>query len=117
MLSIRPEQMQTLSEAARKGFDDMMVVHLKKFFPQRAKVAGEAKLREFIRSGVKRAATYNIKAKRDVSRYIDLMMTFGPDFDKDKQLPWAGEILKTRNSPELKISVLLKTAGKHLRGA
>ena len=92
-----------------------MVPHLKKFFPDFCEAAGEPKVREFIRYGVKRAASYQITAKRDVSRYIDLMVSLGADFDKDKQLPWAGEILRTRNSPDARISVLLKTAEKHLR--
>ncbi len=35
----------------------------------------------------------------------------------DKRLPWAQEILRTRNSPEARVSVLLKTAQEHLRGA
>lgn len=39
------------------------------------------------------------------------------DFDKDKNHPWAGEILRTRNSADKRISVLLKTAAKHLKGA
>lgn len=108
--------MAKFSEAALKRFEDMMVVHLNKFFPRRTKGADESKVREFIRHGVKRAASYNIKAKRDVSRYIDLMMTFGADFDTNKQIPWAGQILKTRNSPEARISVLLRTAQNHLRG-
>ena len=117
MLTLRPAQMQRFSEVALKSFEDMMVVHLNKFFPVRSKAAGEPKLRAFVRYGVKRAAAYNIKAKRDVSRYIDLMITLGADFDTNEQLPWAGEILRTRNSPEARISVLLKIAQKHLRGA
>lgn len=117
MFAIRPDQIAKFSEAVLKQFEDMMVVHLKKFFPRRTTVAGEPKVREFIRYGVQRAASYNIKTKRDVSRYIDLMVSLGADFDKDKNIAWAGQILQTRNSPEARISVLLKTAQKHLRGA
>jgi len=117
MLAIRPDQMRNFSEAALKQFEDMMVVHLNKFFPQRTKAAGEPTVRKFIRYGVQRAASYNIKAKRAVSRYIDLMMSFGADFDKSKRLPWAGEILRTRNSPEVRISTLLRNADRYLKGA
>lgn len=116
MLAIRPEQMQVFTEAAVKRFEDLMVVHLNKFFPERSKAAGETNVREFIRYGVKRAAAHNITAKRDVSRYIDLMATFGSDFDTDEKLPWAREILATTNSSEVRMSVLLKTAQKHLQG-
>ncbi len=115
MLTLRPEQIRAFSEVGVKRFEETMVAHLKKFFPDRCEDAGELKVRKLIRYGIERAASYNIAAQRDVSRYIDLMMTLGPDFDKDKQLPWAGEILRTRNQPEVRISILLKTAEKHLK--
>lgn len=114
---MRPQQVEKFSEAALKQFEDMMVPHLKRFFPKFSEAAGEPKVRVFIRYGVKRAASYQIMAKRDVSRYIDLMVVLGHDFDRDKQLPWAGQILRTRNSPDVRISVLLKTAQNHLRSA
>jgi len=114
MLTIRPAQVEVFSEAAMKSFEELMLPHLKKFFPAFCEATAEPKLKELIRYGVKRAASYQITAKRDVSRYIDLMVSLGTDFDKDKQLPWAGEILRTPNSPEVRISTLLKTAEKHL---
>jgi hypothetical protein len=117
MIAIRLAQTDKLSEVALKSFEDMMVVHLNKFFPGHCGAAGEPKVRELIRHGVKRAASYQITAKRDVSRYIDLMIVLGDDFDCAKPFPWAQEILRTRNSPEIRISVLLKTAQKHLGGA
>jgi hypothetical protein len=45
------------------------------------------------------------------------MIVLGHDFDRDKRLPWVGEVLRTRNSADVRISVLLKTAQKHLRSA
>lgn len=114
MLTIRTQQMEKFSEAALKRFEDTMVVHLKEFFPDFCETSGEPKIRELIRYGVKRSAFYQFNAERDVSRYIDLMVTLGPDFDADKQLHWAGEILRTRNSPETRVSILLETAQKHL---
>jgi hypothetical protein len=117
MLTMRPKQMEAFSEAALKDFEELMIPHLKKFFPEFCEAAGEQEVRKLIQHGVKRAASYQINAKCDVSRYIDLMVSLGADFDKDKNLPWAGEILKTRNSADARISVLLKTAAKHLKGA
>jgi hypothetical protein len=117
MLTLRPEQMRVFADAGYKRFEDTMVAHLKKFFPDRCAAAGETNVRKLIRRGVERAASYNITAQRDVSRYIDLMMALGLNFDKDPQLPWAGEILRTRNQPEVRIAILLKTAEKHLTHA
>jgi hypothetical protein len=117
MLTIRRKQMAVFAEVETKKFVDRVVVHLKKFFPKQCEAMGDSQLPETIRYGIKRAASYNIKAQRDVSRYVDLMMVLGHDFDRDKRLPWAGEVLRARNSAEVRISMLLKTAQKHLRGA
>jgi len=117
MLTIRSSQVQAFDEIAMKNFEELMLPHLKKFYPEFYEAEGPPKLKELIRHGVKRAASYQITAKRDVSRYIDLMASLGPDFDKDEQLPWAGEILQTRNSAETRIKILVRTAAKHLKGA
>jgi hypothetical protein len=45
------------------------------------------------------------------------MVSLGRDFDQDPDLSWAGEILRTCNSADTKITVLLKNAEKHLKGA
>ena len=116
MLTIRSAQVEAFSEEAMKSFEELMLPHLKKFFPEFCEAAPEPKLKALIRYGVKRAGSYQITAKRDVSRYIDLMVSLGADFDREPRLPWAGEILRTRNSPEARISTLLKTAEKHLKG-
>ena len=38
-----------------------------------------------VQYGIKRAAVYGFTAKRDVCKYIDLMILFGRDFDTDKR--------------------------------
>lgn len=117
MLTLRREQVEALSESALKDFEKLMMPHLKKFYPEFVEMAGPAKVKEFIRLGVKRAASYYITAKKDVSRYIDLMASLGADFDKNPDLPWAAEILRTRNPADTRIKILIETAAKHLKGA
>jgi hypothetical protein len=117
MLTLSPKHMQVFSEAALERFEEMMVAHLKKFFPDFCDAAGEEQLRETIHYGIERAAAYRITAACDVCKYIDLMVVLGCDFDTDKELPWAGGILKTRNTPGARMSVLVRTADKHLRHA
>lgn len=112
MLTIRPQQLDVLSEPHLKAFEDRMVAHLKDSFTKQSKSLGEPKLREVIRHGIKQAALYGIGIERDVCQYVDLMMVWGADFDRDPNLPWAGQILRTRNDPSLKTSVLVETAKK-----
>jgi hypothetical protein len=107
--------MQVFSEAALEGFEDRTLVHLYKFFPKQCEAAGEEQLRATIQYGIKRAAAYGITVACDVCRYVDLMVVLGRDFDTDRNLPWAGGILKTCNPPGERMSALVRTADKHVR--
>jgi hypothetical protein len=93
MFSIRCEQIEIFRAPAIKAFEDRMLTHLNKFFPAQCKGAGEAELRETISYGIKCAARYGIIAERDVCKYIDLMVVYGRDFDRDPKLPWVVQIL------------------------
>ena len=117
MLTIRKEQMAVFAQAEIRKFEDRVVIHLNKFFPRQCEALGDSKLRETIRYGIKRAATYGITAARDVRKYIDAMVALGRDFDTDRRLPWAGEILRARAISGIKMAKLIRTADKHLRQA
>jgi len=93
MLTLRPEQLQKFSDAAVKRFEDGMVVHLKKFFPEECAALGEVKLRQLIQHGIVRARLYGVTGRRDVCNYIDIMLVFGANFDIDPNLPWARQLL------------------------
>ena len=107
--------MAVFAEVETNKFVDHMIVHLKKYFPKQCEAMGEPQLRDTIRYGIKRAAAYGAVAKRDVYKFVDLMVVFGRDFDKDKQLPWAGEILRTPKDPGTKVDALVEAATKHLK--
>ena len=87
-----------------------MLVHLRKFFPKQCAALGELQLRETIGHGIRRAAHYGITAKRDVCKYIDLMIVFGRDFDSDKRFRWAREILDRQGNSFAKMKALLPAA-------
>lgn len=115
MLTIRKEQLAVFGPVGKKAFEDRVVVHLKKVFPEKAEALGEPKVRETIQYGAQRAASYRITSERDVCKYIDLMVFYGRDFDKDPNLPWAQSILQNQNirNPSSKIDRLYKAAEKH----
>src|ERR1700730_18124956 len=104
--------MGVLSEATLKSFEDRMVVHLNKCFPRQCKAWGEGGVRVSIRYGVERAASHDITSKREVCKYIDLMVVFGRDFDRYPGLPWASSILVDRTMPgsTVKLERLYETA-------
>lgn len=96
MLTLSPKHMQVFSEAALKNFEDRVVAHLGKCFPNQCKALSGTELRETIQYGIKRAAKHGIIAERDVCKYIDFMMVLGQDFDKDPELPWAQSVLNNQ---------------------
>jgi len=114
MLTIRKEQLAAFRPLGEKTFEDRVIAHLKKVFPEQSESLGEPKLRESIQYGKQRAASYKIISERDVCKYIDLMIVYGRDFDKDPNHPWAQSILQNQaiRSPSSKIERLYKAAKK-----
>ena len=114
MLTIRPEQFIVFSQVEAEKFEDWMVAHMRRFFPRQSAAAGEQNLREMVRYGVPRARQHGITARRDVAKYVDLMLLFGRDFDTDRRARWAGDILAKRRHSAAKMQALLAAAKKRL---
>jgi hypothetical protein len=114
MLTIRKEQLAVFGPLGKNAFEVRMIAHLKKVFPDKSEVLGEPKLRETIQYGTQRAAAYRITSERDVCKYIDLMLLYGRDFDKDSNHPWAQSVLQNQaiRNPTSKIERLYKAAKK-----
>ena len=91
---IRAEQMEAVRTAARRSFEDEMVVHLAEFSPPLFKAVKENGLREAIRLGMARAGGYGFTFRGPVRFYLELMLLFGSHFDTDPQYPWAAAILR-----------------------
>jgi len=117
MLIIRKQQQAVLEKASRKQFEERMLVHLKNFFPEHYQALGEDNTRELITYGVERAATHDIFTERDVCKYIDLLISFGLEFDTDDSLPWAVEILNDTSwkDASAKTDALFKAGIRHLQ--
>ena len=117
MLRIREEQMAVFRKYMLKQFENRMVDHLYKYFPEECEALGEEEVREAIRYGIDQADSYGIIIEDHVSKYINLMFLFGRDFDK--ALVWAKEILtdeEIRQPPE-RVRLLYKEAEQHLSEA
>jgi len=114
MLTIRKEQLAVFGPLGIRAFEDRVIAHLKKVFPDQSQILGEVKLRESIQYGTQRAAAHGIISERDVCKYIDLTILYGRDFDKDPNLPWVQSILQNQamRNPSSKIESLYKAAKK-----
>ena len=114
MLTIRQEQFTFFSRLEVEKFEDWTLAHLKKFFPRECAAAGDERLRDTIQHGIRRAASYGIKTRPDVAKYVDLAVVFGRDFDTDPRLGWAGRILGEKREPSARMRALLRAAKVHL---
>ena len=90
---IRKSQMSAFEEQMRKNFEDRMVEHLNKFFPQSTTEMGEEAVRQAIRKGMDQATYYFIERECDVARFIDLKFAIHMDFDEHEEMTWARQIL------------------------
>lgn len=117
LLSIRAAQMAAFSQMEVRKFEDWMCTHATKFFPQQCAALGEPQLRELIQYGIARAAAHKITSKRDVCKFIDLMIVFGRDFDTEPRHAWAAEILARNNEPASKIRGLYAAATQRLKAS
>lgn len=114
-LTMRPAQLAEFSRVEVQKFKSWMLVHLNKFFPRECQSAGETQLTETIQYGIKRAASYGITSRRDVCKFIDLMVVFGRNFDTETRSRWANEILGQPGNPSAKMRSLFREAKSHLR--
>jgi len=116
---IHPAQMAAFSQSATERFESRMLEHLNTCFPEQCRAWGEPKVRSTIRYGTERASAYGITAQRDVCRYIDLMVLFGPDFDRDSSLPWLSAVLNDRamRDPTVKLEALYNEGKRHQQRA
>lgn len=93
---IRQKQVGQLEHAAEESFEDRAIAHLRRCFPAECRGLSDRELRELVESGIEKSSGYEIATERDVCHYLDLMMVFGQNFDKDEKQPWAARILNDK---------------------
>jgi hypothetical protein len=108
VFKVRREQMEAYREAALRDFEGRVVEHVARCFPDRLATLGEDGLRRMIRAGVERAGVHGVVAARDVCKFIDLMLVFGVNFDRERE--WAREILDAKGDPFKKMRRLFGRA-------
>jgi hypothetical protein len=114
MFRIRKEQKRAFRQAALQQFEDAAARHVERCFPNEWATFGDLAIRQWIRIGIDGAARYGIVAERDVCKFVDLMVVFGVDFDR--QCEWARKILDapTPGDPFARMRILHYRALKAL---
>jgi hypothetical protein len=114
MLTIRQKQLDVLTDA---HFEAALIQHAKRFFPDACALLGEEGVRETCRRGMERAQVHGLTEDTLISRYLDLVFVFGPEFDTDPRFPWVGRILSDPRTkdPKARLERLFLTAKSYLR--
>jgi hypothetical protein len=114
MFAIRKEQFAVFERHEIAKFEGPCYLRLNEVFPGQCQDLGETRVRDMIRYGIQRAASYEIGASDDVRTYIDVMMLLGRDFDKDPNYPWARKLLCDENlkDPSVRVARVHEVASK-----
>ncbi len=92
MLTIRGEQLRVFELRRSTDFEDRLMEHCRRFFPRASNALG-GRLRIAIRETLARASTYGFTDERDLCKYLNLVFTFGREFDESPLIDWAQPIL------------------------
>lgn len=95
MLKLYPAQMSAFAASAREQFVRRMMAHLTRFFPREAAALGDSKLRALVEDGIEEARRYGITTRREVCKYLTLLLAFGRGFAEGA---WARGVLE---APEI----------------
>jgi len=109
MLNFGQGQFEAMGGGAIRAFEDRMLVHLRKCFPDHTAALDEEQTRVLIRHGIVRAARFDLVTERNVCKYIDVMIALGPLFDEEPSRAWAVALLEdtaARPSPSDRINAL-----------
>jgi hypothetical protein len=93
MRQIHALQFELVGDAHGDRFVEREIGALRERHPARLAHVPESALRELVRLGVDRAAHVGVTAARDVGRFIDCLLRFGSDLDRDPAYAWARGIL------------------------
>jgi hypothetical protein len=93
MLAIRNDQIAALERARLAVFEDKMIEHMQRVYPDWARTLQREDQRAFVRQGMERARSHGFETELEVARYLHVMHDLGPDFDRSLRHPWAADLL------------------------
>ena len=98
MLTMTEAQMSSLEQVPLKQFERDMFIYLTDNFAEDTKDTSKQELEALIHKGIEQAKQYQIEFEDDVRRYLEFMVMYAQDFDKNSDTAWA---YKTLHSEEL----------------
>ena len=93
MLIIRKEQEQVFRKARWRDFEERLVEHVGRFFPNHMRVAGRETVANTVHFGVERGRSYGFDTERSLYLYTTVTFMLGSRFDEDPLYPWTADFL------------------------
>ncbi len=97
MAIIGSELMDAFRRADVKSFQLAMVQHLRLRMAAESAALSADGLMQLVEAGIRNSATYGITGEFDVRRYLECMLVYAEDFDRNPNYAWAGQILLADN--------------------
>jgi hypothetical protein len=87
---VRKEQMDALE---LQGLEGYLLDHLRRFARDHVEAIDRDNLRQFVRLGIRRAASFGWTKRGPVEFFLEVMVMLGSEFHTDPQYPWASSAL------------------------
>jgi hypothetical protein len=100
MLTIRDVQFKALSKSREPRLRARLEAHANQFFAEETATLTETAMDAILEQAIARPRQYGFKTDCDAAKWVNLMFTFGRDFDTDPRLAWAGELLAQAGKTE-----------------
>jgi|ERR1700722_11776995 hypothetical protein len=116
MLKIRAEQMGALGYARRELFVERGVAAVREHWPQRYFEMGHQQTEALVNAAIHLADKHGFRTGQQQLRFVNLTVALGIDFPKNREMPWAAEVLNDPHlTPEVKLDRLVEKTGRYLR--
>jgi hypothetical protein len=91
--------MRQLAAAAERAFEQRCVAHLRRHLESACARFDDASLVDLVRRGLARGRGHGLTTERDLSKYLHLCVTFGPDFEESTEHGWMADFLTAPDVP------------------
>ena len=90
---IRNEQLAAVREHGLERFRRELAARVRSYAPEIASIVGETGVRQIVLRAMERSRQHQFEKAGPIQLYLELMLSFGSDFDTDPAIPWAKEFL------------------------
>ena len=107
MLVIRREQMEALRAPRWREFAALATRHCRFRHPVECSQMTDEALESLVRAGLRRARSYHFDQSQDLMRFLDLLLTVGPDADQQPQI--AAILAQKKYSPATRMNLIFRS--------